>query len=79
MRFPYKRLAVTSLRRLYLQNGVKRKKVRQEKVMPMRAWENYDDKRRELIAKLAQVRQEGRKVIYLDEICFTKRTFLGFD
>lgn len=47
--------------------------------MPMRAWEKYDDKRRELIAELAQARQEGRKVIYLDEICFTKRTFLGVD
>jgi hypothetical protein len=48
-RFHSKRLAVTTLRRVYLTNGVKRKKVRQEKVMPMNAWANFDDKRRELI------------------------------
>ena len=45
--------------------------------MPMRAWENFDESRRGLIAKLAQVRAEGRKLIYLDEVVFTKRTFLG--
>jgi len=34
-KFPMKRLAVTSLRRLYLKHGVKMKKVRQEKMMPL--------------------------------------------
>lgn len=76
-RFHSKRLAVTTLRRIYLQNGVKRKKVRQEKVMPQRAWENFDENRRELIQKLALALEQGRKIIYLDEICFTKRSFLG--
>ena len=47
--------------------------------MPPSAWENYDHDRRELIANLAQARRERRKVIYLDEICFTKRSFLGVD
>ena len=32
--FTDKRIAVTSLRKLYLKNGIKRKKVRMEKVMP---------------------------------------------
>ena len=32
--FTDKRIAVTSLRRLYLRNGMRCKKVRQEKVMP---------------------------------------------
>ena len=32
--FPDKRIAVTSLRRLYLKHKVKRKKVRQEKYLP---------------------------------------------
>ena len=32
--FPDKRIAVTSLRRLYLKHKVKRKKVRQEKSLP---------------------------------------------
>ena len=33
-KFVNKRIAVTSLRRLYLQHGIRCKKVRQEKVMP---------------------------------------------
>ena len=78
-RFPAKRLAVTTLRRIYLTHGVKRKKVRQEKVMPLAAWENFGVRRQELIANLVQARQEGRKLIYLDEIVFSKRSFLGVD
>ena len=72
-----KRLAVTSLRRLYLKHGVKMKKVRQEKMMPMSQWKNFDEDRSEVVDKLQEARKEGRKVIFLDEICFTKRSFLG--
>ena len=39
--FPDKRIAITSLRRLYLRNGVKRKKVRQEKYLPPNTRQNY--------------------------------------
>ncbi len=78
-RYPGKWLAVTTLRRIYLTHGVKRKKVRQEKVMPLAAWANYGERRRELSENLAQARKEGRKLIYLDEIVFSKRSFLGID
>ena len=47
--------------------------------MPQRSWETFDQKRRELVGRLAQVQESGRKIIYLDEICFTKRSFLGVD
>ena len=40
-RFPNKRIAPTSLRRLYQQNKIKRKKVRQEKYLPGRLRANY--------------------------------------
>mgnify|MGYP003300168754 FL=1 len=39
--FPDKRIAITSLRRLYIRNGVKRKKVRQEKYLPANTRLNY--------------------------------------
>jgi hypothetical protein len=42
-RFLDKRIAITSLRRLYLKNKIKRKKVRQEKVMPTAARENFTE------------------------------------
>lgn len=76
-RYPDKRLAVTSLRRFYLTNGIKIKKVRQEKIMPVNAWAKFDENRREVISQVNEARAEGRKLIYLDEIAFTKRSFCG--
>ena len=76
-KFPMKRLAVTSLRRLYLKHGVKMKKVRQEKMMPLSQWKNFDEDKSEVVDKIREARKEGRKIIFLDEICFTKRSFLG--
>jgi transposase len=72
-----KLLAVTSLRRLYHKHGVKIKKVRQEKMMPLSQWQNFDIDKSEVVSKLLEAKTEGRKVIFLDEICFTKRSFLG--
>jgi hypothetical protein len=40
-RFPGKKLSITSLRRLYLKYGIKRKKVRLEKAMPARTRQNF--------------------------------------
>ena len=51
-KFPNKRIAVTSLRRLYLSKGVKRKVVRQEKVKPAHVQATFDTNRRKLIQKL---------------------------
>jgi hypothetical protein len=47
-----KQLAVTSLRRLYLKHGVKMKKVRQEKMMPLSQWKIFDEDRSEVVNKL---------------------------
>ena len=41
--FTDKRIAVTSLRRLYLSHGVRRKKIRKEKVMPPALRERYTE------------------------------------
>jgi hypothetical protein len=51
--------------------------VRQEKVMPVNAWEQFDSNRRALITKLDEAKAQGLKLIFLDEICFTKRSFMG--
>ena len=40
-RFPDKRIAVTTLRRLYLRHGIRRKKVRLEKTMTQRVRRNF--------------------------------------
>ncbi len=56
-RFTDKRIAVTSLRRLYLRNGVKRKKVRQEKAMPPGSRIKFAQNCKNLLATLAEVRR----------------------
>jgi len=71
-RFPDKRIAVTSLRRLYLKHTVRRKRVRHEKVMPPGLRAEYAGKCSELLAELEWAETEGRTVVFLDEINFTK-------
>ena len=71
-RFLDKRIAITSLRRLYLQHRIKRKKVRQEKAMPTAAREQFTDNCRKVLQAVEQAQQVGQRIIYLDEINFTK-------
>ena len=71
-----KRIAVTSLRRLYLKHGIRRKKVRQEKYMSAVARDAFHGDCIKLRDQIAQAKREDRKVLYLDEICFTKNSLL---
>ena len=61
--FTDKRIAVTSLRRLYLRNRVRCKKVRQEKVMPAQTRQNFVQKSRSLVEEIEQAKREGRLII----------------
>ena len=74
--FTDKRVAMTSLRRLYLRHGIRRKKVRMEKVMPRVQREDFVNKCQLLLAELEQARSEGRLIVFLDEIIFSKRSLL---
>ena len=65
---------MTTLRRIYTKNRVKRKKVRQEKFMPENVRRSFPQQCRELRDRLAQARQQGLRMIWLDEINFTKRS-----
>ena len=56
-KFTDKRIAVTSLRRLYLNHGIKRKKVRQEKHMPGELSVQFQRHCRDLLEKLREVKQ----------------------
>ena len=70
-----KRIAVTTLRRLYLKNKIKRKVVRQEKVLPAETRQTFQEQCKELKEKLTIALKEERQIVYLDEINFTKRSF----
>ena len=73
-RFTDKRIAVTSLRRLYLRHGIRCKKVRMEKVMTQRVRRNFEQNCQRLLAEMEQAKREGRILVFADEICFTKRS-----
>lgn len=72
--FTDKRIAITSLTRLYLKNGVKRKKVRQEKNMPGRVREDFRQRCVNLLDEINRVKREGLPIVYLDETLFGKRS-----
>ena len=73
-RFTDKRIAVTSLRRLYIKNGIKRKKVRQEKNMSEKVQRDFVQLCVNLLHELNTVKAQGLPIIYLDEILFGKRS-----
>ena len=72
-RFPDKRIAITTLRRLYLRHGIRRKKVRQEKTMTQRVRRNFVENCQRLLAEMEQAKRDGCIVVFADETLFTKR------
>ena len=72
-KYPHKKIAVTSLRRLYLKHGVRRKIVRQEKVMSEAARRAFRAKCNDLLANLNLAERQGRSIVYCDETLFSKR------
>ncbi len=73
-RFTDKRIAVTSLRRLYLRHGIRCKKVRLEKTMTQRVRRNFVQNCQSLLEQIQQAEREARITVFADEICFTKRS-----
>ena len=72
-KFTDKRIAVTSLRRLYQKHGIKRKKVRQEKSNPWKDRRGYVEECQQRLDQLADHRARGRLIVFLDETVFSKK------
>lgn len=70
-RFMNKKIAITSLRRLYQNNKVKRKKIRQHKGVPQKTLEDFPFNRQRILEQLAEAERLGQEVIYQDEIGFS--------
>ena len=58
---------------------MKRKKVRKEKYKPGHVLINFNNRKSECITALNRAEAEHRKLIFFDEICFTKRSFQSQD
>ena len=71
-RFPNKMLSCTGLRRLYKQHAIKRKVVRKCKVIPPHKAEKGERERRAILKKLEDGKKKNHKLIWLDEVNFTK-------
>ena len=72
-RFTDKRIAITTLRRLYLRHGIRCKKVRLAKTMTQRVRRNFVQNCKDLLAEMEQAEREGRILVFADETLFTKR------
>ena len=69
--FMNKKIAITSLRRLYLNNKVKRKKIRQHKGVPQKTLDDFPFNRQRILDQMAEAEKLGQEVIYQDEIGFS--------
>ena len=67
-----KRISITSLRRLYIKNKVKRKQVRKEKSLPPHIEADFQPRCNNLLTQITVNKRAGFKIIYLDEILFSK-------
>lgn len=76
-KFPGSKLSVTTLRRFYAKNNIKAKAVRQEKRMPPHALANYTAEKQRILRELDEARRQGRRILYVDEICFTKTSIMN--
>ena len=74
-KFANKTIAVTMLRKFYLKNKIKRKKVRQDKYLPPHIEINFRSRCQKLLEILNEAREEQRTIVYLDEVNFTKLSF----
>ena len=78
-RFVNKTIPVTSLRKLYIKHGVKRKKVRQEKLKPPHIMNEFSERCKVVLNELEVAHIQSRKLLYLDELNFTKLSFQNVD
>jgi hypothetical protein len=74
--FPDKIISAVAIWRLYRKHGVKLKLVRLNKTTPPPRLHNFEVQRLKVLELLAQAKRENRRMVYLDEVLFTKRTFL---
>ena len=74
--FHPKKLCPTTLRRIYLKNHITRKSVKELKPLDRNKASQYREQKEKLLSDIRKAKQEHRKIIYLDEITFTKKALL---
>ena len=72
--FPGKRIAKTTLQRLYRQHKIKRKAVKITKCYKEKHLASYQKWKEIVLQKLKEVADGGLKLVWLDEVNFTKRS-----
>ena len=70
-------MCATTLRRIYLKHHITRKSVKQLKALDRNKANQYLDLKAKLLSDIEKAERERRKMIYLDEICFTKKALLN--
>lgn len=75
-RFSPKKLCATTLRRIYLKNYITLKSIKELKPIDRNKASAYHEQKVKLLSGMEKAEQERRKIIYLDEITFTKKALL---
>ena len=70
-------MCATTLRWIYLKHHITRKSVKQLKALDRNKANQYLDLKAKLLSDIEKAERERRKMIYLDEICFTKKALLN--
>ena len=73
-RFPEKFISPMRICRLYKANNITMKKFQRVKRYSLFQVQRKHVFAKEVMEKLESMKRESRKMIYVDEICFTKRT-----
>ena len=68
-------IAPTTLQRFYRKHGIKRKRVRQVKLLSATAQANFAQDKQRIIDAMEHARNQHMEVVYMDEVVFSKRGF----
>ena len=72
--FPDMRLSVSKIREIYKEHMVRRKFLREQKLVTRPHLRKINAAAREAHEQLLEKKDQGFSIIYLDEVCFTKTT-----
>ena len=72
-------MSTAKLRKVYAENGVRRKLVRRVKALPMRHQAEFENRKRQLKTLMRSLDRKDTKVVYLDEVVFSKQSLAKFE
>ena len=77
--YPVTKISMYHLRLVYKQAGVKNKMIRMKKQVPTYLGDKINKEANEAYSALKAAKNDGSRIVYIDELCTTKSTILRHD